>query len=119
MAQVMNKLQELGDILVVDGPPINLASDATVLATLVDGTILVIRASSTRREEAIHAVESLRKVNARILGAVLTHVPMANKSYYAYYRYNDAAPPTAVRRVFRRPQSRPVERTQESAAPPS
>jgi capsular exopolysaccharide synthesis family protein len=119
MKQVMNKLQELTDILVVDGPPVNLASDATVLATLVDGTVLVIRAGSTRREEASHAAESLRKVNARILGAVLTHVPMANKSYYAYYRYNDAAPPAAAKRILGRPQGRPVERTQESPAPPS
>ena len=119
MKQVMNKIQERADILVVDGPPVNLASDATVLATLVDGAVLVIRAGSTRREEASHAAESLRKVNARILGAVLTHVPMASKSYYAYYRYNHAAPLPAARRVFRRPQGRPVERTQESPTPPS
>jgi Mrp family chromosome partitioning ATPase len=119
MKQVMNKMQELADIIVVDGPPVNLASDATVLATLVDGTVLVIRAGSTRREEASHAAESLRKVNARILGAVLTHVPMASKSYDAYYRYNHAAPLPAARRVLGRPQGRPVERTQESPTPPS
>jgi Mrp family chromosome partitioning ATPase len=118
MKQVMDKLQEHADILVLDGPPVNLASDATVLATLVDGVVLVIKAGHTRSEEATHAVESLRKVNARILGAFLTHVPMANKSYYAYYRYNDAAPP-AARRARGRPQGRPVERTQGSPTPPT
>ena len=119
MKQVVDRTEELADILVIDSPPVNLASDATTLATLVDGVLLVIRAGSTRRDEAARAIESLHQVNARVLGAVLTHVPMASKSYYAYYRYNDTAPLPAARRALGRPQGRPPEQTQKSPTPPS
>ncbi len=119
MKQVVDRTEELADILVIDSPPVNLASDATTLATLVDGVLLIIRAGSTRRDEAARAIESLRQVNARVLGAVLTHVPMASKSYYAYYRYNDTAPLPAARRVLGRPQGRPAEQAQKSPTPPS
>jgi non-specific protein-tyrosine kinase len=114
MRQVFGRTEGLADILVVDSPPVNLASDATVLATLVDGVVLVVRAGSSRRDDVKKAIENLSRVNARMLGAVLTHVPLASKSYYAYYRYNDTASIPAARRGIGRSQERPTEQPQES-----
>jgi non-specific protein-tyrosine kinase len=119
MKETLDVLDGMADILVIDSPPINLASDATILATRADGVVLVIKAATTRRDEAARAMEGLRKVNARILGAVLTHVPMPEKSYYAYYRYNDTKPASPTRRLSGRPVGRSGDDRPQTPPQPS
>jgi succinoglycan biosynthesis transport protein ExoP len=55
-----------------------------VLGTKVDGVLLVVSAGTTRRENARLAVQRLEQINARLLGTVLTNVPMGAgfKGYY-------------------------------------
>jgi non-specific protein-tyrosine kinase len=50
----------------------------------VDGVLLVIRAGKTRRESARSAVQRLKQINARLVGAVLTNVQVGVgfKGYY-------------------------------------
>jgi Mrp family chromosome partitioning ATPase len=59
------------DYVLIDGPPVNLCADATVLGKLADGVVLVVQANSTHREVARKAKESLASANVRLLGAVL------------------------------------------------
>jgi len=49
------------------------ATDAAVLATRVDGVLLVLSAGETKREHATGALERLQKINANVLGAVLNN----------------------------------------------
>jgi len=67
----MTELRAQFDYVLVDGPPVNLYADATVLGKLADGIVLVVQANSTRREAARKAKESLASANVRLLGAVL------------------------------------------------
>lgn len=67
-------LQEIGDrfdVVVVDSPPVLLTADAPILATQVDGVLLVVRAGQTERETGQYALYQLASVGAQILGAVL------------------------------------------------
>jgi capsular exopolysaccharide synthesis family protein len=59
------------DFVVVDSPPVNQYADASVLASKVDGVILVIEADRTPLAEAEAAKRQLERVGARILGVVL------------------------------------------------
>ncbi len=52
------------------------ATDAAVLATQVDGVLLVVNAGETKREQVRNAIERLQKVNANIVGSVLNNVPL-------------------------------------------
>jgi len=69
------------DWVVVDGPPITVYSDASILAPLVDGVVLVVEAERTRWEVVSQARRILEESGARILGAVLNrqryHIPPA------------------------------------------
>ena len=76
IAQVIERLGEEADILLFDAPPVLAAADATLLATKVDGVLLVVSAGQTKREHARLAVERLGKVNARIVGSVLNNVAL-------------------------------------------
>lgn len=85
----MNGLMELFknefDIIILDSAPIGVVTDAQILSTKVDGTILVIRAERTRKEAVLEAKRSLEKVGANILGVVLHAVKNVKGKDYYYY----------------------------------
>ncbi len=60
------------DMVLLAAPPVLAVTDAAVLASKVDGVLLVIAAGDTKRERAQAAVQQLQRVHARVLGAVLT-----------------------------------------------
>ncbi|MFQ5664901.1 MAG: CpsD/CapB family tyrosine-protein kinase [Candidatus Binatia bacterium] len=68
---LLTRLRSQFDFIVIDGPPVNQYADASVLATKVDGVILVVEADSTPVVDAETAKRQLDKVGTRILGVVL------------------------------------------------
>jgi capsular exopolysaccharide synthesis family protein len=76
MDLVLAALRERADIVLLDAPPVLAVSDATVLATKVDGVLMVVSSGHTRRDSVQTAKARLEKVNARIIGAVLTNAAM-------------------------------------------
>lgn len=73
------------DYVFIDTPPVGLFTDASLVSTISDGVIFVIKSSDTKKEDISLAIENLKKVDAHILGAVLTHMPMKEKKYGNYY----------------------------------
>ena len=74
MEEVIGALAGEADQVFFDSPPVVAVTDAAVLATKVDGVLLVISAGKTRREQARIAVQRLEQINARLVGTVLTNV---------------------------------------------
>jgi len=85
MESLIARLREQADIVLFDAPPVVTVTDAAVLASKVDGVLLVINAGRTRREYAQRAKSLLEKVHARLVGAVLTNVP-PDSALDEYYR---------------------------------
>jgi Mrp family chromosome partitioning ATPase len=82
------------DHVIIDSPPILLASDATVLATMVDGTILVYRAKENSRGVAQRARTLLEDVGAHVYGAVLNAAQVRRGGYFreqlrTFYEYQN------------------------------
>lgn len=75
------------DRIVLDSPPILPVTDATVLATRVDATVVVLRARSTRRETARQIVRKLGDLGATVAGVVLNAFEARRRKsgYYYYY----------------------------------
>ena len=84
MEEVIAALGEQADQILFDTPPVVAVTDAAVLATKVDGVLLVISAGKTRRENARTAVQRLEQIKARLVGTVLTNMQMVTgfKGYY-------------------------------------
>jgi non-specific protein-tyrosine kinase len=85
MAEIIRALSERADLVLFDAPPVIAVTDAAVLASRVDGVLLVIKAGTTKRDHAKRAKALLDKVNAHVVGAVLNNIKM-DTSYYRYYR---------------------------------
>jgi succinoglycan biosynthesis transport protein ExoP len=87
--QLLAKLTTMYDRVIIDSSPVGVVTDAAVLSTVVDGTVLVVRSNRTDREAARHAVKTLRDVGCNLLGAVLNAVHFDALTYkysYSYYR---------------------------------
>lgn len=84
MQEIIAALSERADVVLFDAPPIIAVTDAAVLASRVDGVLLVVKAGGTKRDHAQKAKALLDKVNAHLVGAVLNNVKL-DTSYYSYY----------------------------------
>lgn len=83
MTDIIAALLDRADMVLFDAPPVIAVTDAAVLAAKVDGVLLVLRAGKTKREHVQKARALLDKVNARVVGTVLTNVqPDASLQYY-------------------------------------
>lgn len=89
MSAAMAELSARYDLLVVDTPPVLAAADAEILAVQTDATIVVVRAGQTERQSAQYAVQQLRAVGARVVGAVLNDPDEKVASYGRYTYYYD------------------------------
>jgi len=87
MQEILNKLKERADIVILDSPPIMAVADSVILSTVVDAVLMVVRADKTRRDLAKQAFNALQQVKARVLGVVLNGVSEKGEGYhkYAYY----------------------------------
>jgi polysaccharide biosynthesis transport protein len=72
-ATAIDAVSSKADIVLLDAPPLDSASDAVILARAVSGAILTARLGTTRASELAYAENCFRTVGARIVGIVLLH----------------------------------------------
>jgi capsular exopolysaccharide synthesis family protein len=84
MHDLLTRIQQDVDIVLIDSPPLLPVSDAAILARISDGALLVTQHGRTRREHVARAAEYLRSVDAQLLGTVLNKAP-AREDSYGYY----------------------------------
>lgn len=94
MDQILSTLEEAADVVIIDGPPL-IVADSLVMASKVDGVLLVVRPGHTRLSLAQAAAEQIKMSGARTIGVVLNRIPhdradvFAGKSHvYSYYMGN-------------------------------
>lgn len=85
MTLFLKEMKEHFDYIVLDTPPVQAVADAQILSTKVDGTLVVVRAGVTKKDDVHNSVASLKKVNANIIGTVLHAVDNSKNKYYYYY----------------------------------
>jgi capsular exopolysaccharide synthesis family protein len=83
---VITKLKEAFDIVIIDSAPLQLVSDAQVLSQFASSVIYVVKADSTPYQVAQNGIKKLRRVNAPILGVVLNQLDLEKaEKYYGEY----------------------------------
>lgn len=85
MSSLLDELSNAYDVIILDSPPVLAVTDAQILSTKVDGTVLVVRAEKTKKDTVLAAKGVLDKVNANILGTVLNGGDKNKDNYYYYY----------------------------------
>jgi receptor protein-tyrosine kinase len=93
MKALLARFREEFDYVVMDTPPVNAVTDASVLAASSDAVILIVETNKATYTGVLHAKQALERVGARVLGSVMNKMRPAGGSYYYYqYGYGYAAP---------------------------
>lgn len=92
MGNLLTKLREMFDYIIIDLPPVNIVSDAVSISSLISGMIVVIREEYTEKKELERCIRQLKLSNVNVLGCVLNEAKSGSGSYgkykkYKYYKY--------------------------------
>ena len=95
LSELLARLSQEFDIVLIDTPPMLHMADARIFAGHVDGAILVLRAGTTSREQALTARDLFEHDRVRMVGTILNGFDPRREgrgSYYrSYYQYKQAA----------------------------
>ena len=86
MRDLLDEMRGLFDVVVLDAPPVHAATDAVLLSTQADATIVVVRARMTKDFDLDSARGALDGVGAQVIGVVLNGFDVS-KSYGYRYKY--------------------------------
>jgi Mrp family chromosome partitioning ATPase len=117
MSELIADVKNRFDLVLIDSPPILGVSDASVLASEVDLTMLVIQHRKLPRSMLIRVKQLVENVGGNLLGVVLNNVDVRSDSQYQYYTsYYTYYSPTSTRTRTRRRET--SEATAASSAGP-
>jgi capsular exopolysaccharide synthesis family protein len=84
--QILARLRQQFDYVLIDSSPVFAADDATTLAPKVDGTLFVLRSNFSSARQVREALDLLRQRQAKVIGLVFNRADASARSYY-YYKY--------------------------------
>lgn len=84
MKTYLEEMRNNFDYIVLDTPPLLAVTDAQLLSMKADGTLLVVKAESTKKESVTNSVNLIKKVNGNLIGTVLNAATTNKKQYYYY-----------------------------------
>jgi capsular exopolysaccharide synthesis family protein len=103
MSELIQDVKQRFDLIFIDSPPILGVSDASVLVSEVDLTIIVVQHRKLPRNMLLRVKQSIESVGGNILGVVLNNVDVRSDSqyqyytsYYTYYAPSEAQGPPAM-----------------------
>lgn len=73
------------EYILIDAPPVNVVSDACIIANCVDGVLVLVRQGRSRKDYVKQAVNKLQLTGAKVLGFVLNGVQLETGQKYGYY----------------------------------
>ncbi|UBH23092.1 CpsD/CapB family tyrosine-protein kinase [Macrococcus armenti] len=84
---LIQSFEQYFDMIIIDTPPVLAVTDAVIMSTVVDGTIIVTNVETNNKHHLLKAKEVLEKSDVNILGVVLNNVEKSGKDDYYYYEY--------------------------------
>jgi len=85
MSELLQDVKQRFDLVLVDSPPILGVSDAAVLASEVDLTMVVVQHRKLPRNMLLRVKQAVENVGGQVIGVVLNNVDVRSDSQYQYY----------------------------------
>ena len=85
--EAVQVLREQFDFVFIDTPPVNLVSDAALLAEFCTGYIIVARVAKTKSADLRRAINALKMVDGHVSGILMNDATGEGKHYSSYYDY--------------------------------
>ena len=91
MVSLLDRLKELCDLVIIDGTPCELVTDAIILSRIVDSTVIVTAHKQTKKDDLQKIVTNIQNVGGKIAGIVLNKIPVSAKKYEQSYYYGSTS----------------------------
>lgn len=88
MKSLLDELKELVDVIILDGTPCSLVTDASIVSRIVDQTIIVSCYNVTKSEDLKQTKKSIENAGGKVSGIILNKKPITKKKYEASYYYS-------------------------------
>jgi succinoglycan biosynthesis transport protein ExoP len=85
MSELIKEVKSRFDLVLVDSPPILGVSDASVISSEVDLTMIVVQHRKLPRNMLVRVKQAVENVGGTVLGVVLNNVDLRSDSQYQYY----------------------------------
>lgn len=85
MVTLIRDMSKRYDYILVDTPPVNIVSDACVVANHLDGMLFLARQGRSRKESVKRAVNNMKLAKVKLLGCIFNGVPNEIRTTYSYY----------------------------------
>ena len=85
MAQLLSEVNKRFDIVLFDSPPVLGVSDASLLVSKVDATLVVLQPSKMPLKALLRMRSIIQNVGGQIMGLVMNNVDISSDSQYQYY----------------------------------
>jgi len=92
MAELIQKLENEYDVVLIDTAPLLPVTDGAILARLAAGAVVVVGAGTTHRPQVEEGLEALSTVGATVLGIVANRLPVTERGGYYRYEYQYQPP---------------------------
>lgn len=87
MRRLLALLETHFDHVIIDSPPIASFTDGVLIASIVDGVLLVVHSGKSARGVAKRSRQILSDVGAKVIGVVLNRAVLRSHDYYYYHNY--------------------------------
>ncbi len=97
MIKLLEKLKQAFDIVIIDGTPCDLVTDAVILSRIVDSTLIVTAHKVTKKDALERVIKNIQNVGGKLTGVVVNKMPISGKKYekqYYYYGESQRLEPT-------------------------
>ena len=92
MSGTLGYLGQNYGLVILDSPPVALVADALVLASRVDGVLMVVRRGKVDRALASRTLDRIRNTGVRVVGVALNDMPRSEDPVRYGSRYYSDAP---------------------------
>ena len=126
MDNLLDYVRNYFDYVVIDTPPINVVTDAAILAEKITGYVFVVQGGKNQAEDVRYALDTLEQMNGRVVGLVLNDVSGRARQKYSYrsrtysdykgyYRRHEyAGTIPSVQRTEISPEAKPLKTAEET-----
>lgn len=90
MMQAVEQLKSVCDLVIFDGTPSSLVTDAVIISRYVDTTLIVSAHKTTKIDDLEKVKRDIENVGGKIAGVVVNKMPISQKQYYATYYYGNS-----------------------------
>lgn len=88
MINLLEQLKQQCDLIIIDGTPSKLVTDAVILSRIVDSTIVVTAHNQTKKDDLQKVIRGIKNVGGNIAGIVYNKIPVSAKKYNETYYYS-------------------------------